>query len=181
MSKATLITLVVMAFVVAAGTVYIFFLDESEKQKRNETPAARALLIEDEQSAYLDMAQTKINLSDDFGKIIVVSSWASWCPQCAQDIGRLDKVAGEFKDKEVVFLAINRAENPYTAERFLNTFNKPEHVRIILDPGDHFFAENAGYAMPETIVYDKNGEVKSHQRGDLNTDELKKAIFEALE
>ena len=181
MSKPTLITLLVMVVVVAAGAVYIFFLDESEKQKRNETPAARALLIEDEKSAYLDMAQTKINLSDDFGKIIVVSSWASWCPQCAQDIERLDQVAGEFKDKEVVFLAINRAENPYSAERFLNTFNKPEHVRIILDPGDHFFAENAGYAMPETIVYDKNGEVKSHQRGDLNTDELKKAIFEALE
>lgn len=181
MSKATLITLVVMAFIVSAGTVYIFFLDESEKQKRNETPAARALLIEDEQSAYLDMAQTKIDLNDDFGKIIVVSSWASWCPQCAEDIGRLDQVAGEFKDRKVVFLAINRAENPYTAERFLNTFNKPEHVRIILDPGDHFFAENAGYAMPETVVYDENGEVKSHQRGDINPEELKKAIFEALE
>jgi len=181
MSKATLITLMAMAFVVAAGAVYIFFLDESDKQKRNETPAAQALLIEDEQSVYLDMAQTKVDFSDDFGKIIVVSSWASWCPQCAEDIGRLDQVAAEFKDKEVLFLAINRAENPYTAERFLNTFNKPEHVRIILDPSDHFFAANSGYAMPETIVYDESGEVKSHQRGNLNTEELKKTIVEALE
>jgi thiol-disulfide isomerase/thioredoxin len=170
-----------MAFVVAAGAVYIFFLDESEKQKRNETPAAQALLVEDEQSTYLDMTQAKVDFSDDFGKIIVVSSWASWCPQCAEDIGRLDQVAGELKDREVVFLAINRAENPYTAERFLNTFSKPEHVRVILDPSDHFFAANSGYAMPETIVYDENGEVKSHQRGNLDTEELKKAIFEALE
>ncbi len=181
MSRATLITLTVMLFIVAAGAVYIFFLDESEKQKRNETPAAKALLIEDEQSMYLDTSQNKVDFSADFGKVMVVSSWASWCPSCANDIGRLDAVAAEFKDKEVVFLAINRAENPYTAERFLNTFNKPEHVRVILDPSDHFFAANAGYAMPETIVYDENGEVKSHQRGDLNTDELKKAIFEALE
>jgi hypothetical protein len=78
-------------------------------------------------------------------------------------------------------MAINRAENPYTAERFLNTIQKPSHVRVILDPSDHFFAANAGYAMPETIVYGADGEIKSHQRGNLNTDELKKAIFEAIE
>jgi thiol-disulfide isomerase/thioredoxin len=181
MNKAALITLLAMLFVVAAGAVYIFFLDESEKQKRNETPAANALLIEDEQNAYLDMSQSKVDFAGDIGKVLVVSSWASWCPQCAEDIGRLDQVASEFKDREVVFLAINRAENPYTAERFLNTFQKPQNVRIVLDPSDHFFASNAGYAMPETIVYDEDGEIKSHQRGNLNTDELKKAIFEALE
>jgi thiol-disulfide isomerase/thioredoxin len=110
-----------------------------------------------------------------------VSSWASWCPQCAKDIELLDQIAAEFKDKNVVFLAINRAENPYTAERFLNTTKKPEYVRLVLDPSDHFFVANTGYAMPETIVYDQNGEVKSHQRGDINSEELKKAIFEAVE
>lgn len=181
MNKTALITLAGMLFIVALGAVYIFFLDESEKQKRNETPAATALLIENEESAYTDMTQSKVDFSADFGKVLVVSSWASWCPQCAEDIGRLDKVAAEFKDREVVFLAINRAENPATAERFLNTFNKPEHVRVILDSSDHFFTANAGYAMPETIVYDEDGQVKSHQRGDLNTDELKKTISEALE
>jgi hypothetical protein len=35
--------------------------------------------------------------------------------------------------------------------------------------------------MPETIVYGADGEIKSHQRGNLNSDELKKAIFEAIE
>ncbi len=181
MSRTALITLLAMFLVVAAGAVYIFFLDEGEKQKRNETPAASALFIENEQDAFLDMSQNKVDFSDDFGKVLVVSSWASWCPQCAEDITRLDQVAAEFKDREVVFFAINRAENPYTAERFLSTIQKPEHVRVILDPSDHFFAANAGYAMPETIIYDENGEIKSHQRGNLNTDELKKAIFEAIE
>ena len=181
MNRAVLITLLAMLFIVAVGAAYIFFLDEGEKQRRNETPAANALFIENEHDAFLDMSQNKVDFSDDFGKVLVVSSWASWCPQCAEDIGRLDQVAAEFKDKEVVFLAINRAENPYTAERFLNTTEMPKHVRVILDPSDHFFAANAGYAMPETIIYDENGEIKSHQRGDLNTEELKKAIFKALE
>lgn len=181
MNRAVLITLLAMLFIVAVGAAYIFFLDESEKQGRNETPAANALLITDEEKSYLDIAQNKVDLSDEFGKVMVVSSWASWCPQCAEDIARLDQVAAEFKDREVVFLAINRAENPYTAERFLNTLKKPEFVRIILDPSDHFFAANAGYAMPETIVYGENGDIISHQRGNLNTEELKKTIFEAIE
>jgi thiol-disulfide isomerase/thioredoxin len=181
MNKTGLITLALMLFVVAAGTTYIFFLDESEKQKRNRTPAAVALLVENTANSFLDTTQNKVNFEEYFGKVIVVSSWASWCPQCGGDITSLDRVASEFQDREVVFLAINRAENPTTAERYLNTIETPKHIRIILDPSDHFFATNLGYAMPETIIYDENGAIISHQRGNLDTDGLKKSIFEALE
>lgn len=181
MKRASIITLIVMAGIVLAGTVYILLMDESEKQKRQETPAANALLIDEGEQPYTDLAGQPIQLADDFGNVLVVTSWASWCPQCKDDLARLDAVAQEFAQREVSFLAINRAEDTYSAERYLATITRPSYVRIVLDPDDHFFAANTGYAMPETLVYSREGNVLLHQRGSLHTDELKQAIEKALE
>jgi thiol-disulfide isomerase/thioredoxin len=181
MSKTAVYTLGVMAVIIAVGVVIIFFLDESDKQKRNETPAAKALLIEDETKSFTDTEGNKVAFDDDFGKLMVVSSWASWCPQCGEDLKRLDEVAKEFEGKEVVFLAINRGEDKYVAERYLTTIERPQTLRVILDPADYFFIKNEGYAMPETVVYDENGLVLQHQRGSLNQDDLRNALKNNLE
>ncbi|MEY2664969.1 MAG: hypothetical protein RLZZ480_74 [Candidatus Parcubacteria bacterium] len=181
MNRAAYITLAVMAVVVLLGIGYIFLLDESEKQTRNETPAARALLPGTETESFTDKDGNPLSVADDFGKVIVAISWASWCPQCADDIKKLDELAREFEGKDVVFYAINRAEDKYSAERYLATMTAPERVKIILDPKDHFFAASAGYAMPETILYDREGGVAAHIRGNLAPDELKNAIYTALE
>jgi hypothetical protein len=50
-----------------------------------------------------------------------------------------------------------------------------------LDPTDYYFGNSSGYAMPETIVYARNGEVFLHQRGEIRPEELKQAIDKALE
>jgi thiol-disulfide isomerase/thioredoxin len=181
MNRAALLTLGVMVFIVALGALYIFFLDESERQKNNQTPAAVALLVENESESFTDKDGNKVAFEEDFGKIMVVSSWASWCPQCGEDLKRLDEVAKEFEGREVVFLAINRGEDKYSAERYLATIEQPQTLRIILDPTDHFFVKNEGYAMPETVVYDEHGQILQHQRGDLNQDDLRNTLKNNLE
>jgi thiol-disulfide isomerase/thioredoxin len=177
----TIVTLAVMALVILAGVLYIVLRDESEIQKLKETPAAQALIIDDPAQSFTDLSGNQKNVNDHFGKIIVVTSWASWCPQCMEGIASLGAVADEYKDRDVVVLAMNRAEDRYTAERYLATVTVPGSIEILLDPSDHYFKTSTGYAMPETIIYNEDGQIDLHQRGNVNVGEIKEHLNKLLE
>ncbi len=181
MNRAGIVTVVVMAAVIAVALLYILLRDESALQKHNETPAATALLPESEADAFTTLAGEPVSVADNFGEVIVVSSWASWCPQCSTDFPKIGEVASEFKDRGVVVYAVNRGEDKYSAERYLATVEKPEHLNFILDQSDFYFKNSAGYAMPETTVYNKKGEVVLQQRGELNLEELKNTLKELVQ
>ncbi|MGI9070247.1 MAG: redoxin domain-containing protein [Bryobacteraceae bacterium] len=48
-----------------------------------------------------------VRLSDFRGKIVVLNFWATWCPPCRDELPTFNKLAKQFKDKDVVFLGIN--------------------------------------------------------------------------
>jgi thiol-disulfide isomerase/thioredoxin len=180
LSKDGWLTLAAMFLVIVLIIAYFVFRDQSLVQKHKETPAAKALIIEDDNVSFTDLEDNKISLNKDFGNVLVVMSWASWCPQCGKDLEALGNMAKDYQGKDVSIMAINRAEDRYSAERFLNTLQVPSELRIILDPNDHYFANSEGYAMPETLVYSLEGNVILQQRGELKTDELKNAIDSEL-
>jgi thiol-disulfide isomerase/thioredoxin len=181
MTKSGIITLGVMATVITAVVIYIFFRDESVLQKHNSTPAATALLPDNQAETFTSLEGEPVSLAKDFGSILVVSSWASWCPQCTGDFIKLEEVATEFSGKDVIVYAVNRGEDKYSAERYLATIQKPESVRFILDQSDYYFKNSEGYAMPETIVYSESGEVVLHLRGELRVEELKNTLKKLTE
>jgi thiol-disulfide isomerase/thioredoxin len=179
--KTGFITLLIMIVIIVLASLYFVFRDESAVQKRNNTPAASALLPDEGETSFSNLQGEPVSLAPEFGNVIVATSWASWCPMCTADIVKLGEVAQAYKDQDVIVLAVNRAEDKYTAERFLQTITVPEGVRIVLDSNDFYFKNSAGYAMPETIVYGKDGAVILQQRGELRLDELKQYIDKALE
>lgn len=177
LGRTGIITLLAMILIMGGLAAYVlFFIDESEVQKRDNTPAAQALILDEEEASFTNLNGEAVTLDGHFGKIIVVTSWASWCPECTTSLAQLGYVAEEFKDRGVVILAINRAEDRYTAERYLQTVTVSPSLQIVLDPADHYFGASAGYAMPETIVYTKDGMEVLHQRGNLHIDELKSTL-----
>ena len=165
-----------MALVILAVSSYFLLRDQSAVQKRNNTPAAVALLIDDENASFTDLEGNKVSVSQQFGKPMVVMTWASWCPQCTNDLQNLGKIAQEFSNRGVVVLAVNRAEDKYSAERYLSTFSVPEELTMMLDPTDHYFKYSDGYAMPETIIFAPDGSKVLHQHGELRVDEAKAAL-----
>lgn len=161
----------------AAITYYFVFV---RTHVSDEAPAAKALTPDEGVAAFTDMEGNTLTLSDYFGTPLVVTSWASWCPQCVTDLPTLSELAASYDSEELKVLAVNRAENKFTAERFLNTLGNTENIIIILDPDDHFFEAHEGYAMPETLVYDRRGNLVLHQRGELRVDELQNKVEELI-
>lgn len=180
-SRSTVVTFVVMVLIIALISSYFVLRNKSALQKRNNTSAAQALLVEEKDKPFTDLEGNPIATNNDFGKIIVVMSWASWCPQCGNDLIELGKLTQEYKDKKVSILAVNRAEDKYSAQRFLDSVHPPTELRIVLDSSDYYFNHSDGYAMPETIIFNKDGSIALHQRGDINVSEVKQVLDDLLE
>ena len=182
MRRSGVVTIVIMLLVIVAIASYFFLRDESALQKRNQTSAAQALLIEEEGKEFTDLSGTPVTLNESFGDVMVVMSWASWCPQCTGDLEKLGTLAKEYQARGVTVLAINRGEDRYTAERFLNTMPAlPGELRVILDSSDHYFTYSAGYAMPETIVFAQDGSIAHQTHGELPLEEVKGVLNKLLE
>lgn len=181
MNRSGAITLVVMLLVILVAISYFFWRDQSALQKRNNTSAAQALLIEEEGKSFTDLTGTAVNINDSFGKVMVVMSFASWCPQCGKDLETLGSLAKEYNAKGVTFMAINRSEDKYTAERYLSTLPPlPAELKVLLDSDDYYFSHSAGYAMPETVVFAEDGSIALQLHGEINKEEVKSILENVL-
>lgn len=143
--------------------------------------AEESLFNEEARASYTAITGNEIAIEDFEGKPLLVTAWASWCPQCAGELELINRVVGEVGEGKLRALAINRNEPKEQAQRFLTTFPTLDNITYILDAKDHFFGSVGGYAMPETIFYNPAGEVVFHKRGNLTEDDIRSAAAAALE
>jgi hypothetical protein len=92
----------------------------------------------------------------------------------------LAAVASSYSEDEVAFLAINRNDPRQTALQFLDRFQIGDSLTLVHDPSDHFFTALSGDAMPETIVFDRDGDIVARSNGPQTQAALKDAIERAL-
>lgn len=144
-----------------------------------ESPAFSVLKNSSDQSPYTDLEGNSVALTDYLGMTLVVTSWASWCPECALSLPKFSDIGKQYEGKGVKVLAINRSEPANIAVKFLESIKAGEGVVLVLDPDDRFYTSIGGYNMPETIFYDKEGNLTHHQRGKISTQEIQKYITEA--
>lgn len=159
----TTVILVSIVVIVALCTYYIY--NRATQNEKNEANAT--LFNPGPAAAYVDMQGNPASLAAYQGSVVIVNTWASWSPYAIDELPLLEKIASDYADKKVVVLAINRKENREQADRFLNSISPVPHIKIIVDTTDYFYGTTGGYAMPETIIYNKEGTVIDHLRGTL--------------
>ena len=92
----------------------------------------------------------------------------------------METLAGEYKDKEVVVIAVNRKEPKEVAVQFLSSIKTFEHIVFAIDETDSFYKSISGFSMPETVMYDTRGTIIVHKRGSMDLIEMKKHLDELL-
>lgn len=123
-----------------------------------------------------------VKLSDFSGKPIVVNAWASWCPYCRDELKDFAAIKKEFAQngKEIVILAVNRAESPETARRYSDAVGVSDEIIFLLDPDDSFYQAIGGFSMPETIFVDTEGNIRQHKRGAMDALEIRRRVEDAF-
>ena len=128
------------------------------------------------------------DLSELKGKIVVVTFWSTRCGPCVAGISRFNQLAEEYKNENIVFLAVT-GENPETVKRFLK--RKPFNFNIISDglgvilnfagkedgivmmpTPTHYVINQEGEIELELVGYSKKGKIESEIKRLLNKNDV---------
>ena len=103
---------------------------------------------------------SKAALAKHKGKdVILLDFWATWCGPCRKSLPLLIEVSEKFKDKGLIFYAVNQRESLETIKDFLTTQNLKLPAALDSDGklGEAYGVEG----IPQTVLISKDGIVQA--------------------
>ncbi len=90
--------------------------------------------------------------------IVILDFWATWCGPCIAALPILVEVAEEYRERGVVFYAVNQAEDPETIRAFLK--GRELNLQVALDPQGRAGDLYGVIGIPQTVLIDSAGTVQ---------------------
>lgn len=97
------------------------------------------------------------------GKVILFEFWTTWCKYCEEEASLVDDIAREFKDKNLIVLAVNVLEPDQKVRKYL--VEHPRSVPIVLTKDTNLAAMYNAQVYPIYVVIDRDGNIAAEQRG----------------
>jgi thiol-disulfide isomerase/thioredoxin len=180
-SNVIVLLIILLVLIVAGWFVYQSMNPSGDAKDSEATKSLVGAAGEEGQVDYKDLEGNTIDLEQYAGRIRVVNSWATWTPFSKEELKYLDILASELPAEEGVVLAINRAEQAVKVKALINKIGPLDNIVFVQDTTDHFYNSVDGFAMPETIFYDRYGKVVFHKRGHMTLDEMRVYLNAARE
>ena len=137
-------------------------VEKGEDAVKNTAPDFKVLNAEGE----------AVNLSDYFGRPIVVNFWATWCGYCKKEMPDFDKAAKEYSD--VLFMMVNVGESIETGTKYAK--GQGFDLDLFFDM-DHSAADVYGVTgYPTTFFINADGNLVKYAKGRLSYDTLLNGI-----
>lgn len=162
------------SLLILAGSVWLAW--HVAREKRLDDAAFGKVAPTDSSHVYTDLEGNPFSLSSYRGKSVLVIAWASWCPQCAEQMDMIARIVPEVAPA-LPIIAINRKEDRGIIRDYLSIMGRHNALIYVIDVEDHFFKTSHGYAMPEYILYDAEGNERFRAHGTITPDELRQAVL----
>jgi len=98
-------------------------------------------------------------------KVVVLDFWATWCGPCRKAMPILSATTAKFKDKDVVFCAINQGETADDVKKFLK--DQGIECPVALDNAQVTAPLFQVTGIPHCVIIDKQGVVQAVHVGVL--------------
>jgi cytochrome c-type biogenesis protein CcmF len=115
-----------------------------------------------------------VNLADYKGHVIIIHFWATWCPQCEDELMMFEKVWQETKDSGVVIIGVAMNDSESTVKAF--TENLGISFDMIADPDAAISKLFGVTAVPETFIINSEGNVENIYIGVIDATTLLKEL-----
>lgn len=119
----------------------------------------------------------KVSLEDFPGKNIMLTFWASWCPDCHRDIPYKQRLYESMDNDNMIMLSINVTGREGAEDDGLKFIdNHGFTFPVLRDEGTKIYDAYRCTSVPQTLLINQNQEIQ--YRFDEHDDFL--AIFQAL-
>lgn len=157
--------------------------DETENTRTETENTSQTDSEEDEDNVKIpeftvtDYSGSIFNITEFFGKPIVINFWASWCPPCVGEMPDFHKIYKELGE-EIQFIMINVTDGVReTKEIALKFITKNDYTFPVYYDIDLEASSSLGiYSYPTTLFIDSEGYVITGAVGAINEELLRKGI-----
>ena len=124
-----------------------------------------------------DKEGNKVNLSDYFGKPIVLNFWASWCGPCRSEMPDFNDKYLELKD-EIIFLMVNMTDGSRETVDIASDYVKSQgfSFEVLYDTDYNAANTYQVYSLPTTYFLDSSGNIAAQARGAISSSTLQNGI-----
>ncbi len=159
-----LLVLTIVLAVVKYDRIYSFLADQNPAGKNGQIGGDLGKLAD---ISLRTLDGEEVLLGDYAGQPLVLNAWAIWCPFCKAELPSFVAVQEEYPD-DVLFIAINRSESADAIKEYLLEHDLTDRLLFLRDPNDVFYNAIGGFAMPETLFINAEGDIVEHKRGPLD-------------
>lgn len=176
MNSARLIVVGVLVLILIGigATMYFFSGKDSSKEDTGEA------LVSAPDFSLPDASGKNFSLESLKADVKIINFWASWSPYSKDELTSLSRLQEEYEGK-VSIAALNRDTDPSDGRAFLKTLGLGTTVLFVYDKEDEYFKKVQGFAMPETLFLDADGNILAHQHGPMTYDEMRAQIETILQ
>ncbi len=122
----------------------------------------------------VDINGNSVNLSDYFGKPIVLNFWASWCPPCKGEMPHFENAYKENEDIQFLMVNVTASDSMADAKSFIS--GEGYTFPVFYDTTGAAANTYGASSFPTTFFIDKNGNIANYAIGMLSEQSLESAI-----
>lgn len=124
-----------------------------------------------------DLDGNEVNLSDFFGKPIIVNFWASWCGPCKMEMPDFDE-AYQTYGNDISFLMVNMTDGSRETVEIASSFIEESGYTfpVYFDTNYSAAITYSVSSLPTTYFMDAEGNLIAHARGAIDGATLQRGI-----
>lgn len=175
-----IVAVVFVAIMISAAMLYPKLTEKYSDNSTSDYTKSGTVVQADDFTVY-DSQMNRVNLSDYFGKPIIINFWASWCGPCKSELPAFNSLYEKYKD-DVVFLMINLTDGESDTESSIkkfvsnNGYSFPVYYDIEYDASDTYGVRS----IPETVFINADGSLYDTRVGAMSEAVLENYIKQMI-